>query len=129
MAHLCTRARILLCREGIIYGNDAGRCGAAFIASIRVIQRAREIREFLISLLPRLPCEFDRINVVCKGGKARRLGRLVGAHTLSDFRSSRNYFGSFSSARYAQNCGRIREHPPRDFHYQRQRWRGPPCSG
>lgn len=41
--------------------------------------RTREIREFLISLLPRLPYEFDRIRVV-KERKFNRLERIVG-HT------------------------------------------------
>lgn len=91
--------------------------------------RIREIREFLISLLPRLPYEFDRIRVRCTGKKARPPRETRRPHTRPDFRSSWNYFGNLSSARYARNCGRIREHPPWDFHYQRQRRRGPPCSG
>lgn len=134
MAHLCTRARISQCVErDYLWSKQCGGGREGSLYREHSNYSAREKLEFLISRrliqsATRLLREFDRFRASSqKESKLTASGESH--HTLPSLELSRNYFGSLSSARYVRNCGRIREHPPWDFHYQRQRGRGPPCSG
>jgi len=55
------------------------------------------------------------------------LGNSPTAHAsrLSIF--SKLFWQPFKHTLRLEDCERIREHPPQDFHYQRQRRREPPC--
>lgn len=134
MAHLCTRAWISHCVERDYLSERAmrGREGGLYRETFELF-RAREMKIFNLAEAD-LICHVaaTRIRLIsrffAKGNGNSAASAESHNNRCLPSNPPRNYFGSLSSARF-RNCGRIREHQPWDFHYQRQRGRGPPCPG